>query len=72
MERIYSLDVNRSPLYYANTEDAPLYEDLLNDEFVNLKAPIVVMMLERYMGKNFLQKVGHRGVVSSCGLCLLC
>lgn len=65
MERVHELDVNRPPLYCANVTDAPLYEDAWNDEFLNLKAPIVIYMLERFLGKNFMQKVINKTLVSA-------
>ena len=57
MERIHELDINRPSLYPVNPNDARMFEDLQNDEFLNLKAPVVIYMLERFLGKNLLQRV---------------
>jgi hypothetical protein len=65
MERIQELDVNRPTLYPASPLEARMFEDLANDEFLNLKAPVVIYMLERFLGKNLLQRIINKLAVSA-------
>lgn len=46
METLARVDVGKRPLSECD------------DDFMELKAPIVIYMMEKYLGKNIVQKVG--------------
>lgn len=57
MELLTELDFQQQPLYPGNPATCGVFEDLTKNELLQLKAPLVIAMLERFMGKNILQKV---------------
>jgi aminopeptidase N len=62
MEKIITMDFERLPLYPPGKSSdgdhkKQFFEDFEHDEFVNLKAPVVIAMLDRFLGKNMIQKV---------------
>lgn len=59
------LDVNQLPLFPANPTEYASYKSMAHDEFLCLKAPIVVYMMEKYLGKNNMQKGINKVFVSA-------
>jgi hypothetical protein len=65
------LDVDKPALYPANPSDYAVFEHYMNEPFVQLKAPVVIYMLERFLGKNNMQKVFRVCSLSMCIVILL-
>lgn len=64
MERCFGLDINKPPLFVPPRDGVVWLSDE-ELEFMRLKAPIVVYMMEKYLGKNVMQKVLNRIMVSA-------
>ena len=66
MEKCFELDVEQPPLFIANSSDVLVLDDLTSEAMTIIKAPLVMYMLEKFMGgKNMMQKILNRTILSA-------
>jgi hypothetical protein len=62
MDRLARIDMYQPPLCPEQTAAMMCFEEWSSHEIVQAKSPIVIYLLERYLGKNTLQRVCHERI----------
>eukprot|EP00158_Paraphelidium_tribonemae_P009272 Partr_v1_DN28819_c0_g2_i5_m33142 putative TAF2 RNA polymerase II, TATA box binding protein (TBP)-associated factor len=65
IEKCYQIDIDQPPLFLANASDVIILDDLSSESLIKLKAPLVIYMLEKFLGKNMMQKIINKTIVAA-------
>lgn len=59
IETLSEIDHHKNALYSGNPSQFVFMDDYQDSKLLQIKSPIIISMLERYLGKNVMQKVGN-------------